>query len=296
MGFFCSCEIILVMNKQVFYAILTIALIPIGLFLIVMKMTVAPQPMHHAPVQIVTDNVAYQQIAQAVADTSGQVSLLSGGLTYKNEKSVFRDAEVLVTDSHQNQLLTQRRQLKLHSKILVASDVVKNQENTNYWLSPEITLKTITRLSDLLSDLDPSNRNHYISNSQKLTDQTQALSDGIDALKQEKNVHYVATNNAQQLFMTQLSYTSEMTNVESASNEDFDKLTKKIRNKRVRFLLTASQDQSDRDRQLVALAKNANVPVITFNQVLPAGQKVWQWQLTFVEQLQAVFKPVGSDK
>lgn len=284
------------MKKQVLYAILTISLIPIGIFLIGMKMTVATHPTHHVPVQIVTDNVAYQQIAQAVADTSGHVSLLSGSLAQDNEKSIFKNAEILVTDSHQNQLLTQRRNLKLHSKLLVASDVVKNQAYANYWLSPEITLRTIARLSDLLSDLDPRNRNNYMTNSQKLNDQTQALSNGIEALKQEKNVHYIATNNAQQVFMTQLNYISDVSNIETTSDEDFDKLAKRIRDKQVRFVLTASQDQSDRDRHLVALAKNANIPVITFNQVLPSNQKVWQWQLTFVEQLQAVFKPVESGK
>lgn len=73
-------------------------------------------------------------------------------------------------------------------------------------------------------------------------------------------------------------------------------MTKRIRDKQIRFVLTASQDQSDRDQHLVALAKSANIPVITFNQVLPSNQKVWQWQLTFVEQLQAVFKPVESGK
>ncbi|MGY3743264.1 metal ABC transporter solute-binding protein, Zn/Mn family [Leuconostoc inhae] len=284
------------MKKQVFYAILTISLIPIGIFLIGMKMTVTTRPSYHVPVQIVTDNVAYQQIAQAVVTTSGHVSLLSGGLTQNNEKTIFKNAEVLVTDSHQSQLLTQRRNLKLHSKLLVASDVVKNQAYANYWLSPEIILKTIARLSDLLSDLDPRNRNNYINNSQKLTDQTKTLSDGIETLKQEKNVHYIATNNAQQVFMTQLNYTSDISNIESISNEDFDKLTERIHNNKIRFVLTASQDQSDRDRHLVALAKNANIPVITFNQVLPSNQKVWQWQLTLVEQLQAVFKPVESGK
>lgn len=96
--------------------------------------------------------------------------------------------------------------------------------------------------------------------------------------------------------MTQLNYISDVSNIETTSDEDFDKLAKRIRDKQVRFVLTASQDQSDRDRHLVALAKNANIPVITFNQVLPSNQKVWQWQLTFVEQLQAVFKPVESGK
>ncbi|WP_294973793.1 zinc ABC transporter substrate-binding protein [uncultured Leuconostoc sp.] len=284
------------MKKQVFYAILTISLIPIGIFLIGMKMTVTSRPSDHVPVQIVTDNVAYQQIAQAVVTKNGHVSLFSGNLTQNNEKTIFKNAEVLVTDSHQSQLLTQRRNLKLHSKLLVASDVVKNQTYANYWLSPEIILKTISRLSDLLSDLDPGNRNNYISNSQKLTDQNQALSDGIQALKQEKNVHYIATNNAQQVFMTQLNYTSDIAHIESISNEEFDEIAERIGDKKIRFVLTASQDQSDRDRHLVTLAKNANIPVITFNQVLPSNQKVWQWQLTLVEQLQAVFKPVESGK
>lgn len=284
------------MNKQNIYAILTILLIPVGLFLISIKMTVETKQPQHTPVQIVTDNVAYQQIAQAVSDKSSHVSLLSGKLTSEREKTLFKHAEVVIVDDHQNQLLTQRRNLKLNSKVLVASDVVKDQSQSNYWLSPEITLKTISRLSDLLSDFDPRNRDMYIKNSQKLTAETQELTQGISDLKAQKNVRYVATNNAQQVFMDQLNYTTAVTNLEASSDDKFKKTISEIQNKQVRFVLTASQDQSTRDQYLVKQAKDAKIPVITVNQVLPSDQKIWHWQLVLVRQLQAVFKSEESGK
>ncbi|AEJ30941.1 MULTISPECIES: metal ABC transporter solute-binding protein, Zn/Mn family [Leuconostoc] len=284
------------MNKQNIYAILTILLIPVGLFLISIKMTVETKQPQHTPVQIVTDNVAYQQIAQAVSDKSSHVSLLSGKLTSEREKTLFKHAEVVIVDDHQNQLLTQRRNLKLNSKVLVASDVVKDQSQSNYWLSPEITLKTISRLSDLLSDFDPRNRDMYIKNSQKLAAETQELTQGISDLKAQKNVRYVATNNAQQVFMDQLNYTTAVTNLEASSDDKFKKTISEIQNKQVRFVLTASQDQSTRDQYLVKQAKDAKIPVITVNQVLPSDQKIWHWQLVLVRQLQAVFKSEESGK
>lgn len=284
------------MNKQNIYAILTILLIPVGLFLISIKMTVETKQPQHTPVQIVTDNVAYQQIAQAVSDKSSHVSLLSGKLTSEREKTLFKHAEVVIVDDHQNQLLTQRRNLKLNSKVLVASDVVKDQSQSNYWLSPEITLKTISRLSDLLSDFDPRNRDMYIKNSQKLAAETQELTQGISDLKAQKNVRYVATNNAQQVFMDQLNYTTAVTNLEASSDDKFKKTISEIQNKQVRFVLTASQDQSTRDQFLVKQAKDAKIPVITVNQVLPSDQKIWHWQLVLVRQLQAVFKSEESGK
>ncbi|CAM3093974.1 metal ABC transporter solute-binding protein, Zn/Mn family [Leuconostoc rapi] len=284
------------MNKQSIYAILTILLIPVGLFLISIKMTVETKQPQHTPVQIVTDNVAYQQIAQAVSEKSSHVSLVSGKLASERDMRLFKHAEVVIVDSHQNQLLTQRRNLKRHSKVLVASDVVKDQGQTNYWLSPEITLKTITRLSDLLSDFDPRNRDMYIKNSQKLTATTQNLSQGISDLKSQKNVQYVATNNAQQVFMDQLNYATAVPNLESVSDDKFKKTISEIQNKQVAFVLTASQDQSTRDQELVKQAKSAKVPVITVNQVLPADQKIWDWQLVLVKQLQAVFNSEESGK
>lgn len=277
------------MNKQHIYAILTILLIPLGVILIAIKMTVATKQPQHEPVQIVTDNVAYQQIAQAISGKSSQISLVSGTLASKGEMGLFKHAEVVVVDSHQNQLLTQRRNLKRHSKILVASDVVNNQNESNYWLSPEISLNTMTRLSDLLSDFDPRNRDMYIKNSQKLTSETQNLAQGISELKSHKNVRYVATNNAQQVFMDQLNYAKEVQNLESVSDDKFKKTMVDIQNKQVAFVLTASQDQSIRDQEVVKQAENANVPVITVNQVLPSDQKIWDWQLVFVRQLQAAF-------
>lgn len=259
-------------------------------------MTVETKQPQHTPVQIVTDNVAYQQIAQAVSEKSSHVSLVSGKLASERDMRLFKHAEVVIVDSHQNQLLTQRRNLKRHSKVLVASDVVKDQGQTNYWLSPEITLKTITRLSDLLSDFDPRNRDMYIKNSQKLTATTQNLSQGISDLKSQKNVQYVATNNAQQVFMDQLNYATAVPNLESVSDDKFKKTISEIQNKQVAFVLTASQDQSTRDQELVKQAKSAKVPVITVNQVLPADQKIWDWQLVLVKQLQAVFNSEESGK
>ena len=103
------------MNKQNIYAILTILLIPVGLFLISIKMTVETKQPQHTPVQIVTDNVAYQQIAQAVSEKSSHVSLVSGKLASERDMRLFKHAEVVIVDSHQNQLLTQRRNLKRHS-------------------------------------------------------------------------------------------------------------------------------------------------------------------------------------
>jgi len=193
-------------------------------------------------------------------------------------------------------MVDQGYDLKLNSKVLVASDVVKDQSQSNYWLSPEITLKTISRLSDLLSDFDPRNRDMYIKNSQKLAAETQELTQGISDLKAQKNVRYVATNNAQQVFMDQLNYTTAVTNLEASSDDKFKKTISEIQNKQVRFVLTASQDQSTRDQYLVKQAKDAKIPVITVNQVLPSDQKIWHWQLVLVRQLQAVFKSEESGK
>lgn len=274
------------MNKQTLYAILTIALVPIGILLIFMRMTVEmPQPAH-TPVKIVTDNTAYQQIAESLTYKNGHVVVVNGALMTTTDKQNFKAAEVVITDSHQSQLLTQRRKMKLHSKLLIASDVLDNQNYTNYWLSPDVILQTITRLTNLLSDMDPQYRNSYVKNSEKMSQETQLLADKIEVLKTKKNVNYVATNQAQQLFMSQLGYKSVVSNLESLSDDDFNHLEKELKSGKIQFILRASQDQTEHDRRLVKLADNAKIPVITFNQVLPHDQKVWQWQLQLVKQLE----------
>jgi len=274
------------MNKQTLYAILTIALVPIGILLIFMRMTVEmPQPAH-TPVKIVTDNTAYQQIAESLTYKNGHVVVVNGALMTTTDKQNFKAAEVVITDSHQSQLLTQRRKMKLHSKLLIASDVLDNQNYTNYWLSPDVILQTITRLTNLLSDMDPQYRNSYVKNSEKMSQETQLLADKIEVLKTKKNVNYVATNQAQQVFMSQLGYKSVVPNLESLSDDDFNHLEKELKSGKIQFILRASQDQTEHDRRLVKLADNAKIPVITFNQVLPHDQKVWQWQMELVKQLE----------
>lgn len=274
------------MNKQTLYAILTIALVPIGILLIFMRMTVEMPRPAHTPVKIVTDNTAYQQIAESLTYKNGHVVVVNGALMTTTDKQNFKAAEVVVTDSHKSQLLTQRRKMKLHSKLLIASDVLDNQNYTNYWLSPDVILQTITRLTNLLSDMDPQYRNSYVKNSEKMSQETQLLADKIEVLKTKKNVNYVATNQAQQVFMSQLGYKSVVPNLESLSDDDFNHLEKELKSGKIQFILRASQDQTEHDRRLVKLADNAKIPVITFNQVLPHDQKVWQWQLQLVKQLE----------
>lgn len=284
------------MNRQAFYAVLTLLLIPLGICLIILKMTVPSSAPKHSPVQIVTDRVAYQQLAQAIVADDGEVTVLDGKLATPQQKKKFKGAEVVLADNHASPLLTQRQKLHLHSKILVASDSFTGQSANNYWSSPQATLQTISRLSDLLSDLDPQNRDFYIRQSQQLLAQTQPLADGIARLQAEQNVQYLATNHAQQVFMTQLCYQPAQKDLGTATATDFETLTKKMQDHTIRFVLTASQDQSEQDQRVIQLATQYQVPIITFNQVLPAGEKVWDWQLNFVNQLQAALKPVEGGK
>ena len=86
--------------------------------------------------------------------------------------------------------------------------------------------------------------------------------------------------------MSQLGYKSVVPNLESLSDDDFNHLEKELKSGKIQFILRASQDQTEHDRRLVKLADNAKIPVITFNQVLPHDQKVWQWQLQLVKQLE----------
>ncbi len=284
------------MNRQAIYAILTILLIPLGLLWVFVYMTTDTPAPKHVPVKIVTDNVAYQQIAASVAGKSGQVTLVSANLPTKNQRQAFKSAEIILTDSHQDQLLTQRNKQQLHSKILVASDVVNDQGAGNYWLSPEIMLRTINRLSDLLSDFDPQNRDVYMHNSQKLLDNHQALSNGINNLKSKNNVQYIATNNAQQIFMLQLNYRRVLPDVETADDKAFDQISQDFKAKKIKFILTVPQDQSQNDQRLVKLAKDAKIPVITFNQVLPHDENILAWQFNFVTQINNAIQTIESGK
>ncbi|MCT8389369.1 3-phosphoglycerate kinase [Leuconostoc holzapfelii] len=282
-------------NKQALYAILTLLLIPIGLCLIIVKLTVPLPTPKHAPVKIVTDYVAYQQIAQDIVGSDGHVQLLSGQLPTRQQRQQFKQAEVVLTDSHDSSLLTQRQKFQLRSKVLIASDGVKPQSATHYWLSPQVTLQSVTRLSDLLSDFDPQNRDFYIKQSQALLDKMKPLADGIAHLQAEKNVQYLATNHAQDLFMTQLGYQTAQADIESATDANFDALAQKMQDHTIRFILNASQDASPNDQRLLQLANDHHIPIITFNQILPTDQKVWDWQLSFVTQLQAALKPTEGE-
>ena len=261
------------MNKQVIYAILTILLIPIGIFLVFVNMAGETSVPDSKPVVIATDNIAYQQIAAAIAGKHGKTELISN-VTDQAQKTKFKKSELIITDTHESQLLTRAKQWGVSARLVIASDYITDGKNyRNVYLSPQTTLNMVTKITDQLSDMDPRNRNSYVANKQSL-------------LKKSKNVTYLATNQSQELMMTQLGYQSASNDVDKLDDDAMTTLEKKISDKKIDFVLTATQDQTNHDKQLIAAAKKDNIPVVTFNQVLPQDTYIWSWQLSQLRLIQ----------
>ncbi|MGQ2285249.1 metal ABC transporter solute-binding protein, Zn/Mn family [Leuconostoc pseudomesenteroides] len=274
------------MNKQVIYAILTILLIPIGIFLVFVNMAGETSVPDSKPVVIATDNIAYQQIAAAIAGKHGKTELISN-VTDQAQKTKFKKSELIITDTHESQLLTRAKQWGVSARLVIASDYITDGKNyRNVYLSPQTTLNMVTKITDQLSDMDPRNRNSYVVNKQSLLKKTAKLTSVFQNLKKSKNVTYLATNQSQELMMTQLGYQSASNDVDKLDDDAMTALEKKMSDQKIDFVLTATQDQTNHDKQLIAAAKKDNVPVVTFNQVLPQDAYIWSWQLSQLRLIQ----------
>lgn len=274
------------MNKQVIYAILTILLIPIGIFLVFANMAGETSVPDSKPVVITTDNIAYQQIAKAIAGKHGKTELISN-VTDTAQKAKFKKSELIITDTHESQLLTRAKQWRLSARLVIASDYITDGKSyRNIYLSPQTTLNMATKITDQLSDMDPRNRNSYVANKQNLLTKTAKLATIFQNLKKNKNVTYLATNQSQELMMTQLGYQSASNDVDKLDDAATRSLEKKMSDKKIDFVLTATQDQTSHDKRLITAAKKDNIPVVTFNQVLPQDTYIWSWQLSQLRLIQ----------
>ncbi|KAI3473614.1 hypothetical protein Pfo_031538 [Paulownia fortunei] len=75
------------------------------------------------PVVIATDNIAYQQIAAAIAGKHGKTELISN-VTDQAQKIKFKKSELIITDTHESQLLTRAKQWGVSARLVIASDYI----------------------------------------------------------------------------------------------------------------------------------------------------------------------------
>lgn len=279
------------MHKQVLYAILTILLVFIGAMLVFIRLVGDTASPVNQKIRIVTTITAYQQAAQQIVGDTGKVTLLSTDVQEwgAKDKEQLKKADIILVDHQDDQdaLIAQYRNWQLQSKIIAANQIVTDNDFDNLWVSPLTTKALSDKLTTTLSDIDPRNRDTYVSNDNQLNTKLSVLNTQLATLaKKNKNLNYISLSDDWDILFSQLNAQRVLKKVSHQSSSTLlDEAKDYIDDDKVDFVVMPNQ-QNNTTKQLVKLANSHKIPIITINYPKNQNEDILNWQQQNLNKIQ----------
>lgn len=279
------------MHKQVLYAILTILLVFIGAMLVFIRLVGDTASPVNQKIRIVTTITAYQQAAQQIVGDTGKVTLLPTDVQEwgAKDKEQLKKADIILVDHQDDQdaLIAQYRNWQLQSKIIAANQIVTDNDFDNLWVSPLTTKALSDKLTTTLSDIDPRNRDTYVSNDNQLNTKLSVLNTQLATLaKKNKNLNYISLSDDWDILFSQLNAQRVLKKVSHQSSSILlDEAKDYIDDDKVDFVVMPNQ-QNNTTKQLVKLANSHKIPIITINYPKNQNEDILNWQQQNLNKIQ----------
>lgn len=279
------------MHKQVLYAILTILLVFIGAMLVFIRLVGDTASPVNQKIRIVTTITAYQQAAQQIVGDTGKVTLLPTDVQEwgAKDKEQLKKADIILVDHQDDQdtLIAQYRNWQLQSKIIAANQIVTDNDFDNLWVSPLTTKALSDKLTTTLSDIDPRNRDTYVSNDNQLNTKLSVLNTQLATLaKKNKNLNYISIGDDWDILFSQLNAQRVLKKVShQPSSTLLDEAKDYIDDDKVDFVVIPNQ-QNNTTKQLVKLANSHKIPIITINYPKNQNEDILNWQQQNLNKIQ----------
>ncbi|MCO6183414.1 zinc ABC transporter substrate-binding protein [Leuconostoc fallax] len=279
------------MHKQVLYAILTILLVFIGAMLVFIRLVGDTASPVNQKIRIVTTITAYQQAAQQIVGDTGKVTLLPTDVQEwgAKDKEQLKKADIILVDHQDDQdtLIAQYRNWQLQSKIIAANQIVTDNDFDNLWVSPLTTKALSDKLTTTLSDIDPRNRDTYVSNDNQLNTKLSVLNTQLATLaKKNKNLNYISIGDDWDILFSQLNAQRVLKKVSHQSSSTLlDEVKDYIDDDKVDFVVMPNQ-QNNTTKQLVKLANSHKIPIITINYPKNQNEDILNWQQQNLNKIQ----------
>lgn len=279
------------MHKQVLYAILTILLVFIGAMLVFIRLVGDTASPVNQKIRIVTTITAYQQAAQQIVGDTGKVTLLPTDVQEwgAKDKEQLKKADIILVDHQDDQdaLIAQYRNWQLQSKIIAANQIVTDNDFDNLWVSPLTTKALSDKLTTTLSDIDPRNRDAYVSNDNQLNTKLSVLNTQLATLaKKNKNLNYISIGDDWDILFSQLNAQRVLKKVShQPSSTLLDEAKDYIDDDKVDFVVIPNQ-QNNTTKQLVKLANSHKIPIITINYPKNQNEDILNWQQQNLNKIQ----------
>lgn len=279
------------MHKQVLYAILTILLVFIGAMLVFIRLVGDTASPVNQKIRIVTTITAYQQAAQQIVGDTGKVTLLPTDVQEwgAKDKEQLKKADIILVDHQDDQdtLIAQYRNWQLQSKIIAANQIITDNDFDNLWVSPLTTKALSDKLTTTLSDIDPRNRDTYVSNDNQLNTKLSVLNTQLATLaKKNKNLNYISLSDDWDILFSQLNAQRVLKKVSHQSSSTLlDEAKDYIDDDKVDFVVMPNQ-QNNTTKQLVKLANSHKIPIITISYPKNQNEDILNWQQQNLNKIQ----------
>ncbi len=287
-----------------------IALVAVlGGFLGLMITDWRPQSKSAKPIRVMTSLNFYGEVAKAVAGEHGQVTSLidSSAVDTHDYQPTAKQARQLATanvaienglgyDQWMNKMV-KATDHKL-TVVNVAKDVAQKHagDNEHVWYQPATMQKLATQLAADFSKLDPKHKDEYQANARAYQKRLDKLNAVIETAKAGvgANNRVAVSEPVFDYALSNLGYEIANPHFEKAVEDDNDpsphdiaQLRYDIKNHRIAFFVNNAQESDQTVKNLVKLAHENDVPVLSVTETKPDGEDYVSWM---TKQYQALIK------
>lgn len=281
----------------------------LGGFLGLMVTDWRPQSKSDKPIRVMTSLNFYGEVAKAVAGEHGQVTSLidSSAVDTHDYQPTAKQARQLATanvaienglgyDQWMNKMV-KATDHKL-TVVNVARDVAKKHagDNEHVWYQPATMQKLATQLAAEFSQLDPKHKDEYQANAKAYQKRLDKLNAVIETAKAGvgENKRVAVSEPVFDYALNNLGYEIANPHFEKAVEDDNDpspqdiaQLRDDIKNHRIAFFVNNAQESDRTVKNLVKLAHENDVPVLSVTETEPDGDDYVSWM---TKQYQALIK------
>ena len=178
---------------------------------------------------------------------------------------------------------------------IVAADVMgkKAGDNPHLWYDPQTMPAVARKITDALARLDSAHKTDYDANLARFLASLAPIDNKINDLKAKyQGVAVTATEpvagylcDAAGLAMRNARFQLAVMNDTEPAASDIAAFEQDLRGKRVRVLIYNAQAVTKLTERMLGLARQSNIPSVSFTETQPAGKTYQQWMSAQVDAL-----------
>ncbi|MDU0810882.1 MAG: zinc ABC transporter substrate-binding protein [Burkholderia sp.] len=190
---------------------------------------------------------------------------------------------------------------KPERRVLIVANLIgkKTGDNPHLWYKPETMLTVACAFDEELSRIDPEHKAEFDANLIRFIESLKPFFEKISAIRIKYHGQPITSTepiadylvDALGLKMHNKRFQIATMNSTEARLSDIAAFEKDLRNHLVRALIYNSQTEEPMTKQMLKIAHNAHIPIVSVTETQPENKTFQQWQF---EQLEALEYALGT--